>query len=185
MTAVPYDDCGTGFPVIIRSYDKGNLRASKCPIWQAARATSAAPGYFASQRIGSRDFVDGGVGTNNPVEVVLEEAEDLWPGRPITLISIGTGSCAPRNARKPEQACISVTTETERAHLRVAKVFRKGILPAGSSYHRFQLDDNLGSDVSLLAWKKLQLIRDRTKIFLDRPEVQDAVKNAALALQGK
>lgn len=35
-------------------------------IWQAARATSAAPTYFPRMNIDGIDFLDGGLGFNNP-----------------------------------------------------------------------------------------------------------------------
>lgn len=95
---------------------------------------------------------------------------------------MGTGNIAPKSAKDPRGACISVTTETERVHERLLKAFKKGITPSGSSYHRFQVDDHLGSDVSLLDWKKLDLIKLRTKTYISRPEVQDAFDNAAAAL---
>lgn len=37
-----------------------------CPIWQAARATSAAPLYLPSITINGVEFVDGGMECNNP-----------------------------------------------------------------------------------------------------------------------
>jgi patatin-like phospholipase/acyl hydrolase len=36
-------------------------------IWEAARATSAAPAYFDQLRIGEDRFIDGGMVYNNPV----------------------------------------------------------------------------------------------------------------------
>ena len=40
---------------------------AKYPIWQAGRATSAAPAYFARMKIGDWEYVDGGMSFNNPV----------------------------------------------------------------------------------------------------------------------
>ena len=41
----------------------------KTKIWEAARATSAAPSFFDSIKIGEygEEFTDGGTGANNPV----------------------------------------------------------------------------------------------------------------------
>lgn len=36
-------------------------------IWQAARATSAVPSFFAPMEVNGQKFVDGGLGFNNPV----------------------------------------------------------------------------------------------------------------------
>ncbi len=61
----------------------------------AARATSAAPTFFepARMRLNARQtsLVDGGVYINSPVVSAYAEALKLFPGDPITVISLGTG----------------------------------------------------------------------------------------------
>lgn len=56
-------------PMFLRSYqnkqDKSVLPDVK--IWEAARATSAAPAYFAPITVGNYTLVDGGLGANNPL----------------------------------------------------------------------------------------------------------------------
>lgn len=49
-------------------------------MWQACRATSAAPTFFDSVAIGpfEEEFVDGGLGKNNPINVLWNEAQDAW-----------------------------------------------------------------------------------------------------------
>jgi uncharacterized protein len=61
-----------------------------------ARATSAAPIYFASAVIlnargGRFELVDGGVFANNPSLCALDDAARLWPGEKMLVVSIGTG----------------------------------------------------------------------------------------------
>lgn len=56
-------------PVLFRSY-KNPREKSEFPeikIWQAARATSAAPTYFKSITDDNNTFMDGGLQANNPV----------------------------------------------------------------------------------------------------------------------
>lgn len=84
-----------GPPVLFRSY---GYDAATCAIWEAARATSAAPSFFKPIRIhhvsdGTDEyFVDGGVEHNNPSEVALKEARIIWPNiKQFCLVSIGTG----------------------------------------------------------------------------------------------
>jgi len=65
-------------------------------IWEAARATSAATSFFDPIAIGpfGQEFIDGATGANNPVEIALEEARDIWPDtmeRLQYIVSIGTG----------------------------------------------------------------------------------------------
>ncbi|KAF8538684.1 acyl transferase/acyl hydrolase/lysophospholipase [Trichophaea hybrida] len=66
-------------------------------IWEAFRATSAAPTYFMSFFHGTsrHTFTDGGIKYNNPVNVADMERKKLWPhlagSDPDILLSIGTG----------------------------------------------------------------------------------------------
>jgi len=66
-------------------------RANSGPIWEAARATSAAPVYFQPTVIDGTKYMDGGIGANNPALVALLEVRDLHPKVPALLLSIGTG----------------------------------------------------------------------------------------------
>lgn len=61
-------------------------------VWQAARATSAAPTYFPAAKFGNEEtFIDGGVYINNPALDLLSAAKQLYPEDNYMLISIGTG----------------------------------------------------------------------------------------------
>lgn len=85
-----------GPPKVFRSYSGKGIRPDRCPIWQAARATSAAPSYFKEMYIDNPrpgiKYVDGGLGHNNPSEIALDEAEKVWPtSKYFCLVSIGTG----------------------------------------------------------------------------------------------
>jgi hypothetical protein len=79
---------------VFRSYSGRDVRPSNCTIWEAARATTAAPCFFKEIRFGTLpvSYVDGGLGCNNPSEVALVEAKQLWPtSKHFCLVSIGTG----------------------------------------------------------------------------------------------
>ncbi|KAK8151682.1 acyl transferase/acyl hydrolase/lysophospholipase [Phyllosticta citrichinensis] len=65
--------------------------AHRMPIWQVARATSAAPTYFEPLKAEGFMFKDGGLGTNNPASVALQEVTQLHEQKPLLLLSIGTG----------------------------------------------------------------------------------------------
>ena len=85
-----------GPPTVLRSYSGKGIGSNQCAIWQAARATSAAPSFFKEMYIDNPrpgiNYVDGGLGHNNPAEVALEEAAKIWPtAKHFCLISIGTG----------------------------------------------------------------------------------------------
>ncbi|KAF8244380.1 FabD/lysophospholipase-like protein [Wilcoxina mikolae CBS 423.85] len=81
---------------LFRSYHVPDDKFSNVSIVEAARATSAAPTFFKPMRISTstetKHFVDGGLGHNNPVLHVIEEAERIYPLAEIgCIISIGTG----------------------------------------------------------------------------------------------
>lgn len=95
------------------------LRADKpqyeLGVWEAAAATSAAPGYFKEfyHQSTGMGFLDGALYHNNPVNVANRERKYLWPdvanARPDLLLSIGTGRSSStignnaENVRSPSQ----------------------------------------------------------------------------------
>lgn len=85
-----------GPPTLFRSYQCNGYNADKCAIWEAARATSAAPTFFKPITITmpppGGTFVDGGLTHNNPGELALSEAQRIWSTiKTFCLISLGTG----------------------------------------------------------------------------------------------
>ena len=84
-------------PTLFRSYSLDGERPTKCKIWEAARATTAASTFFKPISIEEAPhlpimYVDGGMGSNNPAQLALREASSIWgrDGR-FSLLSIGTG----------------------------------------------------------------------------------------------
>lgn len=69
VVATRRDAVNNRSPVFLRSYkhphESHGLRNVK--VWQAARATSAAPTYFSSMKLGDYELVDGGLSANNPL----------------------------------------------------------------------------------------------------------------------
>ena len=96
--------------------------AYEIPIWQAARATSAAPGYFAPIALGhfQSKYADGGMVANNPVNETLMAAKRKWSGATVScLVSIGSGHLhmisVPENAFDFVTYLARLATETGRA----------------------------------------------------------------------
>jgi patatin-like phospholipase/acyl hydrolase len=82
-------------PVILRSYNIQGIkpeRASSCKIWEAGRATSAAPTFFKPIVLDDQNFSDGATIANNPTYIAIMEASKIW--RPVDIdciLSLGTG----------------------------------------------------------------------------------------------
>jgi predicted acylesterase/phospholipase RssA len=71
------------------------------PIWQAARATTAAPIFFPPARVDKplppRRYVDGGVMANNPAWEAVIEGKKYFKTRKCFIVSVGTGIQKPVN----------------------------------------------------------------------------------------
>jgi hypothetical protein len=66
--------------------------SSKHKLWQAVRASSAAPYYLDDFTLGEERFIDGAVSVNNPSVVAIQEARMLYPDLNIDcFVSLGVG----------------------------------------------------------------------------------------------
>ncbi len=99
-----YDTAGAT-PYFFKSYRQASPAGSRGPddhlMWQAARATAAAPTYFPPFRLAptdpagaERSLVDGGVFAMNPAMCALADAYKMVPGsnRGTLVVSLGTGN---------------------------------------------------------------------------------------------
>lgn len=69
VTATASTGSNNRVPVLLRSYTN-SLQMPELPrikLWEAARATSAAPYYFKPLEVNGETFVDGGLQANNPL----------------------------------------------------------------------------------------------------------------------
>src|ERR1700738_2801164 len=74
-------DVASGIPSRLRTYlSKQDHPTRDCTIWQAGRATSAAPTFFDPVTFGVPPirYVDAGLGYNNPSREALGEALRIW-----------------------------------------------------------------------------------------------------------
>ncbi|MBD2608151.1 patatin-like phospholipase family protein [Scytonema hofmannii FACHB-248] len=89
-------------PVVVFAFDIRNnqlqyissksLDGFNCFVWEAARATSAAPTYFPAKSIQNKVLVDGGVYMNNPSLQLLFLAKQQYPdAKQYVLVSLGSG----------------------------------------------------------------------------------------------
>jgi patatin-like phospholipase/acyl hydrolase len=167
------------FRTYTADYAVDSLVGPECTIWEAALATSAAPTFFDSIKIGRQQFVDGATGLNNPVEVVLEEARSIWPDaipRIQCIVSIGTGMPDLKdfgdNLKEIVNTLKTISTETEETALRFLKNHKH--LDIGSHYFRFNVQHGL-EKVGLDEHKKIDTIEVATVRYLERPEGKDTL----------
>nr|WNB50467.1 calcium-independent phospholipase A2 [Hemiscorpius lepturus] len=79
-------------------YRKQSLYPGSCnhKLWQAIRASAAAPGYFEQYILDGLAHQDGGLIMNNPTALAVHEARLLWPKESIQcVLSLGNGRFIP------------------------------------------------------------------------------------------
>ena len=77
-----------------KALDRNPDLAHDIPIWQVARATSAAPTYFKAPKIDGLEYLDGGFGSNNPSTEICDEVRTMNNNAKACIgvvLSVGTG----------------------------------------------------------------------------------------------
>ena len=147
--------------------------AHDVPIWQVARATSAAPTYFKAMTIDGREYIDGGVGANNPSEETYREIMSMNNHRKEAIglfLSVGTGvdnrinRIATRRYRPGDlkhNRLINLLkfgkkwmTNSEGPHEYMIEKCNEGDF----EYYRLDVDEGVGP-IKLDAWKKTRRSR--------------------------
>ncbi|XP_047510185.1 calcium-independent phospholipase A2-gamma-like [Pieris napi] len=145
-------------PFLFRTYECGfRVRSvfpgtSRAQLWQAVRASAAAPTYFTEFNLDGLLHQDGGIMVNNPTAVGLHEAKLLFGANAMkngTVISVGTGQALNKHLdyqllskglakdtsgtswKNKFNKILDSATDTEGVHLAL-----NDLLPPGS-YYRF------------------------------------------------
>ncbi|KAJ3574877.1 hypothetical protein NPX13_g4219 [Xylaria arbuscula] len=162
-------------------------------VWQAGRATSAAPSFFDPVVIGpyGEAFLDGGAGANNPIVELWNEARDVWSSEPLEsqlrcLVSIGTG--VPKAAafgdypKEILDTVLAIATDTEKT----AQDFhtRHSALDSENIYFRFNVSTGL-EDVGLEESKKRAVIAAATRSYVAQQNVQNQLLGSVYPLLTK
>ncbi|XP_027000602.1 calcium-independent phospholipase A2-gamma-like [Tachysurus fulvidraco] len=168
-------------PFIFRNYNHSPGRLSRYAggsgyqLWQAVRASSAAPGYFQEFPLYNDIHQDGGIILNNPCALAVHESRLLWPNQQFQcVLSLGTGRydnarrgpATSTSLRAKISNLISSATDTEGVHTLLADLLEPNV------YFRF--NPMLSAEVSLdesrpSALKQLQL---DTQQYLERNEAK-------------
>lgn len=166
-------------------------------IVQAALATCAAPAFFERVQIGTRFFVDGGLGANNPTPKVWEEAQTIWDddrgqldGILSCILSIGTGNQGKKElpeklGRTIVDSVVSMATETEKTALNFGNSHRNLHPQSGlQRYFRFNVEQGL-QGVGLAEYKEEGTIEEATEQYMSDQQRQYSVRTCAKTLAEK
>ncbi|XP_067226735.1 calcium-independent phospholipase A2-gamma-like [Chanodichthys erythropterus] len=162
---------------IFRNYNHAPGRLSRYAggsgyrLWQAVRASSAAPGYFQEFPLHGDIHQDGGLILNNPCALAVHESRLLWPNQHFQcVLSLGTGRYD--NARRGPATSTSLrakisnlicsATDTEGVHTLLDDLLSPNV------YFRF--NPMLSSNVTLDESRPgvLQQLQKDTQLYLDR-----------------
>jgi hypothetical protein len=164
-------------------------------IWEAGRATSAAPTYFDYLQKDGYTYTDGGLRFNNPVMELLIEASSLYPKSSYAcLVTIGTGLQA--NVAMPEGGAIhaleflnaleAIATGCESANLQAGPLFTNTFNePGADKYWRFNMGTrvadtkagimNFENQIDLADYMKMNDLGNSTDLWLKQKDVQDQI----------
>ncbi|XP_056100397.1 calcium-independent phospholipase A2-gamma [Rhinichthys klamathensis goyatoka] len=143
-------------------------------MWQAIRASSAAPGYFQECVLGNDLHQDGGLLINNPTALAIHESKCLWPNTPVQcVVSLGTGryetlaktsSSTYTSLKTKLTNVISSATDTEEVHTML-----DALLPPNTY---FRLNPYMSEDVPLDENRedRLDFMLAEGRIYLERNE---------------
>ncbi|KAG9104788.1 hypothetical protein FRC06_009257 [Ceratobasidium sp. 370] len=185
----------------IRTYPTRASPADTCEIWEAGRATSAAPSYFPpielmDERGQLAMYIDGGLGYNNPSKELLNEAREVFgPNHPIgCFISIGTGrdkNVAVNDVRRAMYpaygAFKAVALSSEKAHWEMEQYFARQT----NVYFRFNAgtrligangDEDFVQAVALEDWQKMERVEELTQEYIREEKTSQKLDKCAQKL---
>lgn len=169
-------------PLRLRNYWPFDQRPrfGDCTIWEAARATSAAPFYFPPAHMSGLEFWDGGLQNNNPIDEVDDERRDLWPLRKVAcIISIGTGnsthaSSSGLSAFTKFKVLLHNLTNTESRHRNFVNKMKKERI----DYFRFN-PTTAADKIGLADYGMMNKLEEYTEEYLRIEEVQSDIQRCA------
>jgi predicted acylesterase/phospholipase RssA len=158
-------------------------------IWEAARATSAAPTYFPEMKFKGVAFWDGGLLNNNPIN-------QLWDARfdaemPVRCI-LSLGASRPTKTVLGPFALVNkikqiagFLTDCEPKHKDFERMIRRMNTkrPDYKQIQYFRLNATTGSEsIDLSDYRKVGDLEKYTNKYLDTPEVQETILRCAWML---
>ncbi|TVY37960.1 Kinesin light chain, partial [Lachnellula subtilissima] len=183
-------------PTLFRTWKADKNPGLDAYIWEAGRATSAAPTLFKRIKIGppglEEEFVDGALGCNNPVVSLLTETtQEFDLDREVgCIVSIGTGRPKTSGFKEPNylqrvlpvdlvRVLAKLATDAESAASRIESKYKN----CPGIYHRLNVDSGL-EEVSLNEWERLPEVVTHTKSYLRVDDVSRRIDSIVDSLLG-
>ena len=183
---------------LFRSYRVRDINEYDPSIWEAARATCAAPTYFERVMIGpeglEEEFFDGGLGSNNPIMELHQEADLVFDNnvKVSCVLSVGTG------ARNPIEIKKSGLFGRAVPHIDLINGFKKMVLSSEQRavemdrkyaqikglYFRLNVEHGLEC-IKLADWDQMGAVKTHTLTYLQSrgiPEQITAIAEALVAI---
>ncbi|OBT69989.1 hypothetical protein VE03_00561 [Pseudogymnoascus sp. 23342-1-I1] len=184
-------------PRLFRTWKADKCPGPDCTIWEAGRATSAAPTFFKRIYIGKphlqEEFIDAAMGCNNPVKSLIKEAQrEFGLVRKVScVLSIGTGMPKVSGFEAPgliQRALpldlINVLARMAADSDAVALEMKARYQNCPGLYHRLNVERGL-EGVALEEWKKLGEVKTHTMTYLGQDDISTDVDVIVKALVGK
>ncbi|KAF8603598.1 FabD/lysophospholipase-like protein [Ceratobasidium sp. AG-I] len=176
-------------PVLMRSYPTPDTPAlDHFKIWEAARATSAAPLFFKPVHVGRLQlpYIDGAVSGNcNPTTLAIDEVDKIWPDREVgLLLSLGTGSPSAVSLQgqlhQLAAAFMNLSSNTVHVHESTSRMYDR--LYTLSPYIRFSVDHQL-EKIRMDDYRFIPEIAAATASYLEMEQTTQLMKRSvALAV---
>ncbi|KAG8685911.1 hypothetical protein FRC08_012845 [Ceratobasidium sp. 394] len=177
-----------------RTYSATTNPTANCYIWEAARATTAAPKFFKAAWVLEDSgikmrYIDGGLRCNNPTHELLDEAANFFPDRLVAcILSIGTGrrgkielpdtGLVPKlQLAKVVKVLQKIALDCEKTHQELSERFynRPG------TYFRFNVDHGMEA-VGLAEWERGSGIQADTASYTRESQTTHSIDSAVEAI---
>ncbi|KAG9125193.1 hypothetical protein FRC07_008615 [Ceratobasidium sp. 392] len=182
-------------PTLFRTYIVPANTVADCYIWEAARATSAAPKFFKPIIIEENGvkmrYIDGGLRCNNPTKELLSEAANYFAGRTVAcILSIGTGRRGkiqlPDVGLVPKLQLLKVISllqkislDCEQTHQELAhRLHNQG------TYFRFNVDYGM-ENIGLAEWDMSSSMQADTRAYTREHSTTHNIDDAVAAIMNR
>jgi len=170
-------DIACGKEVSMKSWEEGDI-----PVFDAARATSAAPTYYSPFRRGSKVLVDGGVIANNPSLFAYSQARRLWPDcKDFTIVSIGTAGYVHKMESQSTSGILNWLDNIVPMYSTAQKRTVDSVLEMIPEVSYIRIEDQLREKISMddTSYRALKLMTDHAETLCTkfRPKLEEIAKS--------